>query len=159
MARALDPDAALVLNEFSLAYSSPKLEALAQAVATMRAAGVPIGGVGLQAHVFPFLPLPGRAAFDASLRALGSLGIPTSTMTYRIALEGSVKGCSPMRSTREASAFSLHAAHTPARSACRSRFRAHPGSPTPAAARAGPPPARGAPADDLLAPAPSPSLR
>ncbi len=86
LARALDPDAELVVNEFSLSYPSPKLDALAQTVSMLRAAGVPIDGIGLQAHFFPFFPLPSRQAFEEALRALGSLGIPLELTELDVSL-------------------------------------------------------------------------
>lgn len=75
LARAVDPAAELVLNEFSLGYPSPKLDALVQLVTDLRAAGVPVDGIGLQAHFFPFLPLPNRDVFEGSLRTLAALGV------------------------------------------------------------------------------------
>jgi hypothetical protein len=76
LAHALDPGAELFLNEFSLSYPSDKLAALATLVGELLAAGVPIHGIGIQAHFFPFFPLPTREVFEASLRDLAALGLP-----------------------------------------------------------------------------------
>ena len=75
LARALDPDADLFLNEFALTIPSPKTDALVNLVRDLRAAGVPIDGVGIQAHFFPALPLADPAALEALLRSLGDLGV------------------------------------------------------------------------------------
>jgi hypothetical protein len=47
---------------------------------------VPIDGIGLQAHFFPFLPLPTRQAFEDALRALGSLGVPLELTELDVSL-------------------------------------------------------------------------
>jgi len=75
LARALDPDAELFLNEFALAVPSAKTDGLVRLVRDLRDAGVPIDGVGVQAHFFPGLPLVDPAALEAWLRALGDLGV------------------------------------------------------------------------------------
>ncbi|MEY4950029.1 MAG: Exoglucanase/xylanase [Pseudomonadota bacterium] len=74
-ARALDPGARLFLNEYALAWPSAKLEALKSLVATLRAGGAPIDGVGLQGHFYPYLPLPDRKTLEKELRDLASLGV------------------------------------------------------------------------------------
>jgi endo-1,4-beta-xylanase len=75
LARALDPDADLFLNEFALTVPSAKTDALVNLVRDLRNAGVPIDGVGIQAHFFPALPLGEPAALEALLRSLGDLGV------------------------------------------------------------------------------------
>jgi endo-1,4-beta-xylanase len=75
LARALDPDAELFLNEFALTVPSAKTDGLVQLVRDLRDAGVPIDGVGIQAHFFPGLPLVDPAALEAWLRELGDLGV------------------------------------------------------------------------------------
>jgi hypothetical protein len=86
LARAADPAAELVLNEFSLGYPSPKLDGLVRLVGDLRAAGVPVDGVGLQAHFFPFFPLPTRAAFESALRALADVGVPVELTELDVSL-------------------------------------------------------------------------
>ena len=75
LARSLDPDAELFLNEFALIVPSAKTDGLVRLVRDLRDAGVPIDGVGIQAHFFPGLPLVDPPALEAWLRALGDLGV------------------------------------------------------------------------------------
>lgn len=75
LAHALDPDAQLFLNEFLLTLPSPKADALVALVQQLRDAGVPVHGVGIQAHFFPGLPLVDPAALEAFLHRLGDLGV------------------------------------------------------------------------------------
>ena len=51
-ARALDPDATLVLNEFDIAFEGPKFDALLELVDRLLERGVPIDAVGFQLHLF-----------------------------------------------------------------------------------------------------------
>ncbi len=76
LARALDSDAELFVNEFALTYPSAKLAGLARRVADLVAMGVPIDGIGVQAHVFPLLPLPSRESFRATLQTVADVGLP-----------------------------------------------------------------------------------
>jgi len=73
--RALAPIAKLFLNEFLLGVPSAKADALVALVRDLRAADVPVDGVGIQAHFFPALPLPDPAALETLLRALGDTGV------------------------------------------------------------------------------------
>ncbi len=75
LAHSLDSGADLFLNEFALTIPSPKTDALVNLVRDLRTAGVPIDGVGIQAHFFPALPLADPAALEALLRSLGDLGV------------------------------------------------------------------------------------
>jgi GH35 family endo-1,4-beta-xylanase len=50
-ARAADPDADLYYNDFNLIWSSDKLGAVINMVKNMQADGVPIDGIGFQAHI------------------------------------------------------------------------------------------------------------
>jgi endo-1,4-beta-xylanase len=76
LARLLDPDAELFLNEFSLIVPSAKLSALRAMVQDLLAAGVPIGGIGLQSHVYPSIPLRDPVEIRELLRDLATLGLP-----------------------------------------------------------------------------------
>ena len=51
-ARALDPDATLVLNEFDIAFEGPKFDALLALLDRLLARGVPVDAVGFQLHLF-----------------------------------------------------------------------------------------------------------
>jgi endo-1,4-beta-xylanase len=74
-AHALAPDAELFLNEFFLTLPGEKADALVALVKSLRQAGVPIHGVGVQAHFFPGLPLVDPAAIKALAQALGDTGV------------------------------------------------------------------------------------
>ena len=71
-ARAADPDAKLDLNDYNVETDGPKIRALYHLVASLRAAGAPIDGVGLQSHL-----VAGAAPRDIStvMRKFASLGV------------------------------------------------------------------------------------
>ena len=80
----LDPDAQLVLNEFFVFYGlgtpfEGKARGFLDLVKRLLDRGVPVHGVGVQAHFFGLLPglfpLPTRAEFAGFLRALADLGV------------------------------------------------------------------------------------
>jgi len=77
VARAADPSARLFINENFVEVLGPKQERLARLIADLQAAGVPLDGLGLQAHV-NFLPgwnRPTRADVEATLRRFAAFGI------------------------------------------------------------------------------------
>lgn len=49
-ARAADPDAKLYVNDYNVETDGPKMRALLALVTSLKAAGAPIDGVGLQSH-------------------------------------------------------------------------------------------------------------
>ncbi len=51
-ARALDPEAVLVLNEFDIAFEGPKFDALLELLDRLQGREVPIDAVGFQLHLF-----------------------------------------------------------------------------------------------------------
>ena len=80
----LDPDAQLVLNEFFLSYGvgtrfEEKTRGFLDLVERLLDRGVPIHGVGVQAHFNGLVPelisLPTREEFEGFLRALADLGV------------------------------------------------------------------------------------
>jgi endo-1,4-beta-xylanase len=80
----LDPDAQLVLNEFFLSYGAgtlfeEKARAFLDLVEQLLDRGVPVHGVGVQAHFYglvpELIPLPTREEFEGFLRALADLGV------------------------------------------------------------------------------------
>jgi endo-1,4-beta-xylanase len=83
-AHELDPDAQLVLNEFFLSYGvgtlfEEKTRGFLDLVERLLDRGVPIHGVGVQAHfnglVPELIPLPTREQFEGFLRELADLGV------------------------------------------------------------------------------------
>lgn len=80
----LDPDAQLVLNEVFISYGlgtpfEGKARGFIDLVERLLDRGVPVHGVGVQAHFTSleaaFLPLPTREEFEGFLRALADLGV------------------------------------------------------------------------------------
>jgi endo-1,4-beta-xylanase len=86
LARALDPDAELFLNEFFLTLPGEKADAFVTLVRDLRAAGVPIDGVGIQAHFFPGLPLVDPAALATLVQSLGDLGVKVELTEVDVSL-------------------------------------------------------------------------
>ena len=73
-AHAADPHARLFLNEFGAEWNDPKEHALFQLVSGLRTAGVPIGGVGFQAHLL-LDAHPPQAEFTDVMRRFAGLGL------------------------------------------------------------------------------------
>ncbi len=70
-ARAADPEAQLILNDYNLEGDPVKLEAFYQTVKAMLEKGVPIDGVGIQGHIN--LGWPSVESFEAAIEKLASL--------------------------------------------------------------------------------------
>ncbi|MBI3783071.1 MAG: endo-1,4-beta-xylanase, partial [Deltaproteobacteria bacterium] len=80
LAHEADPKARLFLNEYFPVHSATDERVLAfrDLVARLLARGVPIHGVGIQAHFsgpFPFARIPKRDALEAMLRVFTDLGV------------------------------------------------------------------------------------
>lgn len=78
LAHAADPEATLFLNEYFYDHTSAdaRVSAFRDLVARLIDRGVPLHGVGIQAHFYgPVTPLPERAAFEAMLRSFTDLGV------------------------------------------------------------------------------------
>ena len=71
-ARAADPTAKLFLNDYNQEVSARKTDSLVALVKRLRAAGVPIDGVGLQMHLLYNAP---TTDIDNALMKMGSLGL------------------------------------------------------------------------------------
>ena len=71
-AHAADPDAKLYINDYNVETDGPKMRALYDLVASLKAAGAPIDGVGLQSHL-----AAGAAPKDMSrvMQKFASLGV------------------------------------------------------------------------------------
>ncbi len=96
LARAHDAEAPLFLNEFLFGYSGAKAIALRNLVARLRTAGVPVDGVGIQAHFFPGLPLPTRTAFESYLRSLGDLGVKVEITELDVSIDHFLDAADPL---------------------------------------------------------------
>lgn len=82
MAHAADPRAKLYINDYNIDYEGPKLNAMIALVARLRKRGVPIDGVGTQAHL-----IQGQVGgFPASLKKLGTtkLDVAITELDIRI---------------------------------------------------------------------------
>lgn len=75
LTRELDPDAELFLNEFLLGYSGSKANGLRSLLRRLLDQGVPIDGVGIQAHFFPVFTLATRDQIQGYLRSIADLGL------------------------------------------------------------------------------------
>jgi endo-1,4-beta-xylanase len=73
-AHAADPHARLFLNEFGAEWNDPKERALFRLVSGLRAAHVPVGGVGFQAHLL-LDAHPPQAELTGVLRRFAGLGL------------------------------------------------------------------------------------
>lgn len=76
-AHAADPTARLFINENFVFEPGPKQDRLVRLVQELKAAGVPLDGIGLQGHV-NFLPgweTPTRATIEETLRRIAGLGV------------------------------------------------------------------------------------
>jgi len=70
LAREADPDAKLFYNDYGAEGAGPKADAVLRLVTMLKRQGVPVDGVGLQAHV-DAQPPPGYAANIARFARLG----------------------------------------------------------------------------------------
>lgn len=75
-AHQADPSAKLYYNDFNLESIGPKSDAALAMVASLRAQGVPISGVGFQGHLDIQFPFPGDLA--ANMRRFTDLGLEVS---------------------------------------------------------------------------------
>jgi endo-1,4-beta-xylanase len=72
-AHAADPEALLFINDYNLALSSKKQEALYKLVDDLRKRGVPIHGIGLQMHIS--IAFPSDDALGSCIEELAKLGL------------------------------------------------------------------------------------
>lgn len=73
-AHEADPDAKLFYNDFDLEFPGPKARATVELVRDLRARGVPIDGVGIQAHELT-VRKASRAELAAALQSYTDLGL------------------------------------------------------------------------------------
>lgn len=91
-ARAADPRARLFINEYGVEGPGAKLEGLIRLVRDLRARGVPLDGVGLQAHTH-ILGFHDEATLTDTMRRLAALGVEVQITEMDVgtsALDGTV---------------------------------------------------------------------
>lgn len=71
-ARAADPDAKLYLNDYNIEGQNAKSDAMYNLVKTLKSQGVPLDGVGFQAH---FIAYQVPSTFKANLQRFTALGV------------------------------------------------------------------------------------
>ena len=71
-ARAADPEAKLYINDYNVETEGPKMRALYDLVASLKRAGAPIDGVGLQSH---FVAGATSGDLGAVMRKFAALGV------------------------------------------------------------------------------------
>jgi endo-1,4-beta-xylanase len=84
-ARAADPAAKLYINDYRVETDGPKMRALYDLVASLKRAGAPIDGVGLQAH---FIAGPMPADIQSVMQKFAALGVDVAVteLDFRIRL-------------------------------------------------------------------------
>jgi endo-1,4-beta-xylanase len=104
LAHEADPSAQLFLNEFFLSYDGQKPQAFLALVGRLLADGVPIHGVGVQAHFDAFLPLPfpTRAEFQGFLEQLADLGLAVELTELDISINYFLADAEPFARQAEA---------------------------------------------------------
>lgn len=87
VAREADPSAKLYINDYSIGYSNNKSAGLYSLVKRMKAEGVPIDGVGFQAHY-----LEGTVPYDfeAVLKKYIALGVEVAITELDIRSKGNI---------------------------------------------------------------------
>ncbi len=115
-AHAADPHAALFVNEYGAEWQDAKERALHRLVARLRGAGVPVGGVGLQAHL-SLAAHPPRAQLTAVLRSFAALGVRVEITELDVETAG--PGPLARRLAEQASIYSTVASACRAVPACR----------------------------------------
>ncbi|KAJ6483922.1 endo-1,4-beta-xylanase C precursor [Mycena sanguinolenta] len=73
-AHAADPAAKLYINEHNIEFAGPKSGALIDLVTSLKAAGTPIHGIGVEGH-FTVGQLPSKAELIANFEAFTALGV------------------------------------------------------------------------------------
>ncbi|MFD7337517.1 endo-1,4-beta-xylanase [Streptomyces violascens] len=90
-ARAADPNAKLYLNDYNIEGQNPKSDAMYNLVKSLKSQGVPVDGVGFQAH-FILGQVP--STFQANLQRFAALGVNVAIteLDDRIQLPASTTG-------------------------------------------------------------------
>lgn len=86
-AREADPAAKLFINDYNIEFRGPKQDALYNLVKTLKAEGVPIDGVGLQAHINVGFPTVND--IRNAIRRFASLGVKVQITELDVSIYGS----------------------------------------------------------------------
>jgi endo-1,4-beta-xylanase len=105
-ARAADPDVLLFYNDYDTEGINPKSDAVYAMVKDFKARGVPIDGVGIQAHIID-LEAKDLATLEANIARLAALGLQVHITEMDVGLavnaDGSVKDAATL--TRQAEIY------------------------------------------------------
>jgi endo-1,4-beta-xylanase len=84
-AHAADPGAVLFYNDYGIEAPGPKADAVYALLATLRAQGVPVGGVGFQLHTSP--DLFSSAALATEMARFAGLGLDVAVTEMDVRLQ------------------------------------------------------------------------
>ena len=90
-AREADPDALLFYNDYDTEAINPKSDAVYEMVKNFKRRGVPIDGVGIQAHIFN-LDLKELSSISANISRLVDLGVQVHITEMDVALPVDASG-------------------------------------------------------------------
>jgi endo-1,4-beta-xylanase len=90
-ARAADPKALLFYNDYDTEGINPKSDAVYQMVKDFKRRGVPIDGVGIQAHIFK-MDAADLASVKANIARLAALGLEVHITEMDVALDVDAEG-------------------------------------------------------------------
>ena len=90
-AREADPKALLFYNDYDTEGINPKSDAVYEMVKDFRARGVPIDGVGIQAHIFK-MDAADLASVKANIARLAALGLQVHITEMDVALDVDAAG-------------------------------------------------------------------
>lgn len=105
-ARAADPDALLFYNDYDTEGVNPKSDAVYEMVRDFRARGVPIDGVGIQAHIVD-LDARDLATFEQNIARLAALGLEVHVTEMDVGLPTGASGPDPALLKRQAEIYRL----------------------------------------------------
>lgn len=74
-AREANPSAKLYINEYGLEEDGERWDAFLALIKRLKARGVPIDGVGFQAHIYELADEVNRAVLESHMKTLASLGL------------------------------------------------------------------------------------
>ena len=116
-ARAADPEASLFVNELGAEAGGPKLDGLVAMARDLRRRGVPLDGIGLEAHLAAE-EAPGRERLEQTIRRLAGLGLDVELTELDVSVAG-LRGGDDARLARQAGIYRDAAAACAAVPRCR----------------------------------------